>query len=101
MLTEIEAFVNWVRRRNPQARTWRDYQYDLQQFVQVVGDVAPQEVSLHQVDQFVNEQVQRGYGAATVNRRLAAIASLYTYLSDEEPGLVCPVLPRRHTLREL
>lgn len=25
MLTEIEAFVNWLRRRSPQARTWRDY----------------------------------------------------------------------------
>lgn len=29
MLAEIEDFVNWVRRRNPQARTWRDYLYDL------------------------------------------------------------------------
>jgi site-specific recombinase XerD len=26
--------------------------------------------------------------------------SLYTFLSDEEPELVCPVLPHRHTLRE-
>jgi hypothetical protein len=32
MLSEIERFVNWVRRRNPQARTWRDYSYDLRQF---------------------------------------------------------------------
>ena len=24
MLAEIENFVNWVRRRNPEARTWHD-----------------------------------------------------------------------------
>jgi hypothetical protein len=33
MLSEIDAFVNWLRRRNPAARTWRDYGYDLRQFV--------------------------------------------------------------------
>ena len=37
MLAEIDQFVNWVRRRNPEARTWRDYGYDLHQFVEVVG----------------------------------------------------------------
>jgi len=31
MLSEIEQFVNWLRRRNPQARTWRGYSYDLKQ----------------------------------------------------------------------
>ncbi len=25
MLAEIERFVNWLRRRNPEARTWRDW----------------------------------------------------------------------------
>ena len=35
MLVEIEQFVNWVRRRNSQARTWRDYGYDLKQFVKM------------------------------------------------------------------
>ena len=41
MLVEIERFVNWLRRRNPHARTWRDYGYDLKQFVTVVGDRPP------------------------------------------------------------
>ena len=31
MLSEIEQFVNWVRRRNSNARTWKDYGYDLRQ----------------------------------------------------------------------
>jgi site-specific recombinase XerD len=100
MLSEIEAFVNWVRRRNSAARTWRDYSYDLRQFLAVVGDRPPGEITFREVDQFVSSQVSRGFKPATVNRRLAAILAFYTYLADEDPTLVCPVLPRRHFLRE-
>lgn len=100
MLKEIEQFVNWVRRRNPQARTWRDYGYDLNQFAAIVGDRPPNTVTFHEVDRFVIAQGQRGYKAATINRRLAAITALYTFLSDEDPTLVCPVLPHRHGLRQ-
>jgi hypothetical protein len=38
MLAEINQFVNWARRRNPLARTLRDYSYDLRQFAAVVSD---------------------------------------------------------------
>lgn len=100
MLAESHRFVNWVRRRNPNARTWRDYRYDLQQFITVVGDVAPAALTLHDIDRFVNQQVERGLQASTINRRLAAVTSLYIFLAEEEPTLVCPVLPHRHTLRE-
>ncbi len=100
MLTEIEQFVNWVRRRNPQARTWRDYSYDLGQFAALVGDRPPGEITFHEVDRFVDLQKTRGFLPTTINRRLAAIISLYTFLSDDDPSLVCPVLPRRHNLRE-
>lgn len=100
MLTEIESFVNWVRRRNPQARTWRDYGYDLKAFVAVVGDKPPAAVTFGDVDTFVTAQAGQGYQASTINRRLAAVMSLYTFLSDEEPNLVCPVLFHRHLLRQ-
>ncbi len=100
MLSEIERFVNWLRRRNPEARTWRDYRYDLQQFVAVVGDHPPGAVTLWDIDRFVGQQASRGYQPTTINRRLAAIVSFYTFLSEEDPDLVCPVLPRRHYLRE-
>jgi site-specific recombinase XerD len=100
MLSEIERFVNWLRRRNPEARTWRDYRYDLQQFVAVVGDHPPGVVTLWDIDCFIGQQTSRGYQPTTINRRLAAIVSFYTFLSEEDPDLVCPVLPRRHYLRE-
>jgi site-specific recombinase XerD len=100
MLSQIEDFVNWVRRRNPQARTWRDYSYDLAQFAAVVGDRLPGEITHRDIDCFVSSQVSRGFKPATVNRRLAAILALFSYLADEDPDLICPVIPRRHFLRE-
>ena len=100
MLSEINEFVNWLRRRNPAARTWRDYGYDLHQFADTVGDRPPGEITFRDIDRFVNVQTERGFQPATVNRRLAAILSLYAFLSDEDTELVCPVIPRRHFLRE-
>ncbi len=99
MLAEIDRFINWTRRRNPDARTWRDYHYDLKQFTQVVGDPPPAAVTFHDVDRFIIQQAERGFQPATINRRLATIASLFTFLADEDPALVCPVLSHRHTLR--
>ena len=100
MLTEINRFINWQRRRNTNARTWRDYGYDLKQFVEVVGDQPPGEITFQDVDRFGIQQARRGYKPATINRRLAAIASSYAFLSDEDPALVCPVLSHRHSSRE-
>src|SRR5512133_858338 len=100
MLAEIEQFVNWVRRRNSEARTWKDYRYDLTQFVDLVGDMPPAQITFHEVDRFVDRQKTRGFLPTTINRRLASLISFYTFLSDEDPDIVCPVLPRRHNLRE-
>ena len=99
MLVEIDRFVNWLRRRNSEARTWRDYGYDLKQFVEVVGDQPPAAITFHDVDRFVIQQAEHGFGPATINRRLAAVQSLYVFLADDEPTLICPVLPHRHVLR--
>jgi integrase/recombinase XerD len=100
MLSQIEEFVNWIHRRNAEARTWRDYRGDLKQFVAVVGDCAPGAVTFREIDRFVAQQQERGFKPATVNRRLAAILAFYAFLADEDPALVCPILPRRHYLRE-
>jgi site-specific recombinase XerD len=100
MLDEITRFVNWIRRRNPDAHTWRDYRCDLQQFAAVLGDRLPAEVTFRDVDDFVAAQVESGFSSATINRRLAAVLSFYTFLADELPDLVCPVLPHRHFLRQ-
>lgn len=100
MLAEIEQFVNWVRRRNPHSRTWKDYSYDLSQFCNLVGDAAPAAITFREVDRFVNLQVARGFQPTTINRRLATLVSFFTFLSEEDPALLCPVLPKRHLVRE-
>jgi site-specific recombinase XerD len=100
MLAEIDQFVNWVRRRNPETRTWKDYRYDLRQFAALVGDVPPNAITFREVDRFVDLQKTRGFLPTTINRRLASLISFYTFHSDEDPDLICPVLPRRHNLRE-
>ena len=99
MLAEIQHFVNWARRRNPTAHTWRDCRCDLGQFAAAVGEKPLVEVTYRDVDRFVKEQVDRGLKPATINRRLAAVVSLYGYHAVEQPALVCPVIPHRHTLR--
>ncbi len=100
MLAEIERFVNWVRRRSPAARTWKDYGYDLRFFMQVVGDVPLKEITFREVDQFVTVQSEKGFKPSTINRRLASITSLYTFFAPEDDDLVCPVHFQRHHIRQ-
>src|ERR1700690_982661 len=100
MLAEIEQFVNWVRRRSPQAHTWRDYHCDLQGFVEVVGDRPPKDITFRDIDRFIAQQSEQGFKPSTINRRIACIVALYGFLSAEDDSLVCPVIVRRHHLRE-
>ncbi len=100
MLVEIERFVNWVRRRSPEARTWKDYGYDLRFFLETVGDRPPKNVTFTDIDRFVAVQSEKGFKPSTINRRLAAVISLYGFLATEDDDLVCPVIFRRHHLRE-
>src|SRR5512133_3827245 len=100
MLSEIEQFIDHVRIRSPQAKTWRDYKCDLELFSRVVGDLAIQDIHPRQLDEFVNYQINRGYKPGTVNRRLSAVASLYRFLIAEGKADRCPVLQKRHYLRE-
>jgi site-specific recombinase XerD len=99
MIDEINRFVNFVRRRSLNAHTYQDYRCDLQQFLAIVGDQSPTDITVQDVDEFIADQSQRGLKAATINRRLAAVISLYAFLAAENPDLVCPVIPFRHMLR--
>jgi site-specific recombinase XerD len=100
MLSEIERFVNWVRRRSPEAHTWQDYRCDLLFFLSTVGDRPPNAITFQDVDRFILTQSEKGFKPATINRRLASITALYAFLMPEDDELACPVHPRRHHLRE-
>jgi site-specific recombinase XerD len=66
----------------------------------IVGDRSPKVITYQDIDEFVGQQVFKGFAAATVNRRLAAITSFYTFLANDDPALDCPVLSQRHALQE-
>jgi site-specific recombinase XerD len=100
MQIEMERFIDWTRMRSPQARTWHDYKCDLQLFASIVRRPNVEDVRFRDVDEFVNFQVNMGYKPSTVNRRLAAVASFYRFLLEEGRQVACPVLSRRHYLKE-
>ena len=75
MLSEIDAFINWVRIRSPQAKTWKAYRSDLALFLSLMGDRIAADILPRDVDLFVNHQIDRGFNTSFINRRLAAIAT--------------------------
>lgn len=100
MLSEITRFVNWLRRRNPEADTAKSYQYHLGKFRESVGERPLTDITLHDIDDFIEFQAERGLKSSSINRSLTAISSLYQFLSDEDPSIECPVLRHRHWLRD-
>ncbi len=100
MFNEIDRFVNWMRRRNPGADTAKSYRYHLYKFAHIVGDRPPADITLHDIDAFIEFQAERGLKSSSINRSLTAITSFYRFLADEDPTLECPVLRHRHWLRD-
>lgn len=106
MFIEIDRFVNWIRRRNPQAETHKTYRYHLNRFVSTAleprgrASCSPRDVTLHDVDHFIEALAHQGLKGATINRCLTTLASFYRFLSDEDPTILCPVLYHRHKLRD-
>jgi integrase/recombinase XerD len=100
MFHEIDRFVNWMRRRNPDADTAKSYRYHLYKFTHIVGDRPPADITLHDIDAFIEFQAERGLQSSSINRSLTAVTSLYRFLADEDPTLECPVLRHRHWLRD-
>ncbi len=93
MLSEIDRFVNWVRRRSPEAHTWQDYRCDLRFFLETVGDRPPSAITFQDVDRFILAQTEKGFKPSTINRRLASIEALYAFLMPEDDALAYQVVP--------
>lgn len=65
-----------------------------------MGDRTVEQIRPRDIDEYVNFLVEAGYKPSTVNRRLAAAASFYSYLTGNGRQIACPVIPRRHYLKE-
>jgi site-specific recombinase XerD len=100
MLSEIEGFQKWLRRRAPHSSTHIHYSSDLKIFFSTCSKSIA-EVTMKDVDQYIEDCQEKGHAIATINRRLAALCSFYRFLammSDEAP--TNPVRPRRHFIHQ-
>jgi site-specific recombinase XerC len=100
MLSEIEQFQKWLRRKAPRSSTPIHYASDLKHFFAWVAKPL-EEVSPKDVDAFIEDCQKAGHAIATINRRLAALCSFYRYLAmmqDNAP--LNPVRPRRHFIHQ-
>ena len=99
MLPEIERFQKWLKRKAPHTSTQIHYTNDLELFFAWIHK-PPNEVTIHDIDLFVDYCHQRGRAFTTINRRLAALRSFYHFLTVEsELAPRNPVIPKRHFVR--
>lgn len=100
MLPEVKKFQKWLHRKAPHTSTHIHYTSDLQHFF-TWADKPPGEISVGDIDAFIEYSQSLGHSIATVNRRLAALRSFYHFLTIElEDAPPNPVLPRRHFIRQ-
>ena len=94
---DIQAFEQHLRRRSPDRRTPVDYVSDVRQFAASCSK-AWREVTMHDIDIFVDQQRQAGRSAATVKRRVAALKVFFDFLAEESGDLAWPnpVRCKRH-----
>ncbi len=100
MVPEIERFQKWLRRQRPHTSTYLHYTSDLRFFFNWAGK-SPSEITVRDVDAYIEHSRELGHSIATVNRRLAAVGAFYHFLdleADDAPP--CPVIPKRHFIHQ-
>lgn len=99
MLPEIVRFQNWLHRKAPHSSTPVHYANDLSLFFMWLNKT-PTEVTPPDIDAFIVHSQDQGFAISTINRRLAAIRSFFSFLSlMNEDAPRNPVIPRRHFIR--
>jgi site-specific recombinase XerD len=100
MLSDIQQFQKWLRRKAPNSSTHIHYTSDLNLFF-VWLSKPTNEVTVRDVDAFIEHCQNAGYAIATINRRLAALRSFYQFLAMMfEDAPANPVRPKRHFIRQ-
>jgi site-specific recombinase XerD len=93
----LKKFEAYLRRRFPDRRTPVDYLSDVRQFM-AVCQKEWREVTMHDIDSFVEQQRANQLKVATVNRRVAALKTFFDFLAEENDDLswANPVRYKRH-----
>ncbi|MCL4272243.1 MAG: tyrosine-type recombinase/integrase [Anaerolineales bacterium] len=99
MLSEIESFVSWLRRKSPQSSTAVHYASDLKLFFAWLNKPC-QEVTVQDIDAFIEHSQKLGHAIGTVNRRLCTLRTFFQFLiMQDENAPHNPVIPKRHFIR--
>jgi integrase/recombinase XerD len=85
----IERFERYIKSRYPNSTTAKHYVHDLRQFKRLISK-SPHTVTREDVGRFVDDQLERGLAATTVNRRLAALHEFFEYLAEENQEVEWP-----------
>ena len=88
-LGSLEHFAQYLERRAPGRRTAINYVSDVRQFLAVCAKPW-REVTMHDIDAFVDSQRAAGLGPATVKRRVAALKVYFDFLTEESGELSQP-----------
>jgi len=96
-LDHVRQFEQYLRRRFPDRRTAIDYVSDVRQFIAVCPKPW-REVTMHDLDTFVDYQRENGLSAATIKRRVAALKTYFDFLAEDSGELhrPNPVRFKRH-----
>jgi site-specific recombinase XerD len=102
MLKARKRFAQYLRRCYGDRSTPKHYLNDLDLFVRQVGDKSPESVTFKDVDEFIDNQMEKQLKPATINRRLASLHTFFEYLASEEPDKAWPnpVNRRRHCVKQ-
>jgi site-specific recombinase XerD len=94
---QVSRFEKYWRRRKPTSSTAAHYSSDVRIFFRWAQGSAPESITIHQVDEFIEWQREYGQASATIQRRLVALHTFYDflgYVQDQE--ITNPVVPQRH-----
>lgn len=96
--TAMDRFRLYLERRQFSAHTIASYTWDLRLFFREVA-VPLAQVSLRDVDQFVEHQHHHSRSWATINRRLNALKHFFAYCLDQQLVVGNPVKPSHFVRR--
>jgi site-specific recombinase XerD len=102
MLKARKRFAQYLHRCYGDRSTPKHYLNDLDLFIRQVGDKSPESVTVKDIDEFMDSQLEQQLKPSTVNRRLASLHTFFEYLASEEPdkAWLNPVNRRRHCVQQ-
>jgi site-specific recombinase XerD len=98
--SEFAGYARWLARRFPSSETCWHYPNDLK-LIRAWLDKPIVQMTMRDVDDYIEHALGVGHKPNTVKRRLAALTSYFTFLDLMLPDPPrCPVLPKRHTIKQ-